>query len=81
MKLSCVIITMGTRPTELERAIASTEPLRADGVELVLVGNGADLPAVPDDVRTKGGGSDARVLEPPGPGRRPGDGRDNGQPW
>jgi GT2 family glycosyltransferase len=52
MKLSCVIITMGTRPAELERAIASTEPLRADGVELVLIGNGADLPAVPDEVMT-----------------------------
>ena len=52
MKLSCVIITMGTRPAELERAITSTEPLRADGVELVLVGNGADLPPVPDDVKT-----------------------------
>ncbi len=52
MKLSCVIITMGTRPAELERAIASTEPLRSDGVELVLVGNGADLPPVPADVKT-----------------------------
>ena len=51
MKLSCVIITMGTRPAELARAIASTEPLRADGVELVLVGNGADLPPVPPDVK------------------------------
>jgi hypothetical protein len=48
--LSCVIITMGTRSAELARAIASTEPLRAEGVELVLVGNGADLPAVADDV-------------------------------
>jgi GT2 family glycosyltransferase len=52
MTVSCVIITMGTRPAELERAIASTEPLRADGVELVLVGNGAELPPVPDDVKT-----------------------------
>jgi len=52
VKLSCVIITMGTRPAELGRAIASTEPLRADGIELVLVGNGADLPPVPADVRT-----------------------------
>ena len=50
--LSCVILTMGTRPVELERAIASAEPLRAGGVELVLVGNGADLPSVPDDVVT-----------------------------
>jgi GT2 family glycosyltransferase len=52
VKLSCVIITMGTRPAELARAIASTEPLRAEGVELVLVGNGCDLPVVPDDVTT-----------------------------
>jgi GT2 family glycosyltransferase len=50
--LSCVIITMGTRPAELARAIASTEPLRANGVELVLVGNGTDLPLVPAEVRT-----------------------------
>jgi GT2 family glycosyltransferase len=51
IRLSCVIITMGDRPAELGRAIASTEPLRADGAELVLVGNGADLPAVAADVR------------------------------
>jgi GT2 family glycosyltransferase len=51
-RLSCVIITMGTRPAELARAIASTEPLRADGMELVLVGNGADLPTVDGGVRT-----------------------------
>ena len=52
MKLSCVIITMGNRPAELQRAIASTDPLRADGVELVLVGNGCDLPPVPAGVVT-----------------------------
>jgi GT2 family glycosyltransferase len=52
VRLSCVIITMGTRPAELARAIASTEPLRADGLELVLVGNGAELPQVPAEVRT-----------------------------
>jgi GT2 family glycosyltransferase len=52
MKLSCVIITMGTRPQELQRAIDSTQPLRAQGVQLVLVGNGADLPPVPPDVTT-----------------------------
>lgn len=43
---------MGTRPAELDRAIASTESLRADGVEVVLVGNGADLPSVADDIVT-----------------------------
>ncbi|HUB41476.1 MAG TPA: glycosyltransferase [Streptosporangiaceae bacterium] len=52
LSVSCVIITMGTRPDELTRAIESTEPLRADGVELVLVGNGAELPPVPGDVKT-----------------------------
>jgi GT2 family glycosyltransferase len=52
MKLSCVIITMGTRPAELERAIASTLRMREQGVQLVLIGNGADLPPVPSDVTT-----------------------------
>jgi GT2 family glycosyltransferase len=52
MKLSCVIITMGNRPEELQRAIDSTLPLRAQGVQLVLVGNGSDLPPVPPDVTT-----------------------------
>jgi GT2 family glycosyltransferase len=52
VKLSCVIITMGTRPAELERAIASTDSLREQGVQLVLVGNGAELPPVPSDVTT-----------------------------
>ena len=52
MKLSCVILTMGNRPAELDRAIASTATLRADGGDLVVVGNGADLPPVPDGVMT-----------------------------
>jgi GT2 family glycosyltransferase len=52
VKLSCVIITMGTRPAELERAIASTAAMRERGVQLVLVGNGAELPPVPSDVTT-----------------------------
>jgi GT2 family glycosyltransferase len=52
VKLSCVILTMGNRPAELERAIASTEALRGDGVDVVVVGNGADVPAVPSDVTT-----------------------------
>jgi GT2 family glycosyltransferase len=52
VKLSCVILTMGNRPAELERAIGSTEALRGDGVDVVVVGNGADVPAVPPDVTT-----------------------------
>ncbi|HEY2507009.1 MAG TPA: glycosyltransferase [Streptosporangiaceae bacterium] len=46
-----MIITMGTRPADLARAIASTEPLRSDGVELVLVGNGTGLPPVDADIK------------------------------
>ncbi len=52
MKLSCVILTMGDRPAELDRAIESTGALRGDGVDLVVVGNGADVPPVPDGVKT-----------------------------
>jgi GT2 family glycosyltransferase len=51
VKLSCIILTMGNRPAELDRAIESTAPLRADGGELVVVGNGADVPPVPDGVQ------------------------------
>jgi glycosyltransferase involved in cell wall biosynthesis len=52
VKLSCVILTMGNRPAELDRAIASTAALRADGGDLVVVGNGADVPPVPAGVTT-----------------------------
>jgi GT2 family glycosyltransferase len=52
VKLSCVIITMGTRPAELDRAIASTQQMRDQGVQLVVIGNGSDLPPVPSDVTT-----------------------------
>ena len=52
MKLSCVILTMGNRPAELERAIQSTEALRGNGVEVVVVGNGADVPPLPAGVTT-----------------------------
>ena len=51
MKLSCVILTMGDRPAELDRAVASAVAMgRAapgGGVEVVVVGNGADVPPVP----------------------------------
>ena len=52
MKLSIVILTMGNRPAEVGRAIESTEPLRAAGAELIVVGNGADPPPVPAGVIT-----------------------------
>ncbi len=49
MKLSCVILTMGNRPAELDRAVASAVALSqaADGVDVVVVGNGADVPPLP----------------------------------
>jgi GT2 family glycosyltransferase len=52
VKLSCVILTMGTRPAEFERAVRSVEALHGDRVDLVIVGNGADLPPVPAGVKT-----------------------------
>ena len=63
MKLSCVILTMGDRPAELDRAVASAlalgrPPGPGDGagpggpVDVVVVGNGADVPPVPDGVTT-----------------------------
>ncbi|HEY2691043.1 MAG TPA: glycosyltransferase [Streptosporangiaceae bacterium] len=53
MKLSCVILTMGNRPAGLDRAVASTAALSqaaAGGVDVVVVGNGADLPPLPAGV-------------------------------
>ncbi|HET7013230.1 MAG TPA: glycosyltransferase [Streptosporangiaceae bacterium] len=47
MKLSIVILTMNNRPDEFTRAVESTEPLRAAGAELVVVGNGVDPPPLP----------------------------------
>jgi GT2 family glycosyltransferase len=52
VKLSCVILTMGNRPAELDRAVASAVALDGDGVEVVVIGNGADVPAVPPGVIT-----------------------------
>jgi GT2 family glycosyltransferase len=52
VKLSCVILTMGNRPAELDRAVASAVALDGDSVEVVVVGNGADVPAVPPGVIT-----------------------------
>jgi len=44
LKLSCVILTMGNRVAELDRAVESALN-QADGdIEVVIVGNGADVP-------------------------------------
>jgi GT2 family glycosyltransferase len=56
VKVSCIILTMGTRPAELERAVASALALSCGGsgggAEVVVVGNGADVPPVPPGVVT-----------------------------
>jgi GT2 family glycosyltransferase len=51
VKLCCVILTMADRAAELDRAVASVIALRGDPVEIVVVGNGADPPPLPDRVR------------------------------
>ncbi len=43
MKLSCVILTMGDRPTELARAVDSALAQEDAEPEVVVVGNGADV--------------------------------------
>jgi GT2 family glycosyltransferase len=49
VKLSCVILTMGDRPAELQRAVASV--LAQDtSVEVVVVGNGTDVTPAPAGV-------------------------------
>ncbi|SDG65634.1 hypothetical protein SAMN05421505_106147 [Sinosporangium album] len=44
MKISCVILTMGNRVAELDRAVASVLDQIDGDVEVVIVGNGADVP-------------------------------------
>ncbi len=46
MKISCVILTMGNRTAELDRAVASALTQTDADVEVVVVGNGADVPAL-----------------------------------
>jgi GT2 family glycosyltransferase len=51
VSLSCVILTMGNRPAEVIRAIDSVLAQRGAPVELVVVGNGADVTGLPAGVR------------------------------
>lgn len=50
--LSCVILTMGDRPIELQRAVRSVLDQTGPAVETVVVANGAQLPPLPSDVKT-----------------------------
>ena len=45
MKISCVILTMGDREAELERAIGSALAQRGVHLEVIVVANGADVVA------------------------------------
>ena len=50
--LSCVIITMGDRPAELDRAVSSVLDQSGAPIETVVVANGAELAPLPPRVRT-----------------------------
>ena len=52
LTLSCVILTMGNRPAEVIRAIDSVLAQHGAPVDLVVVGNGADVTGLPAGVRT-----------------------------
>jgi GT2 family glycosyltransferase len=51
-KVGAVIITMGNRPAELRALLDSVARQEGDPVEVVVVGNGAPVPEVPEGVRT-----------------------------
>ncbi|GAA3486765.1 glycosyltransferase [Streptomyces cremeus] len=52
LKVGAVVITMGTRPDDLNALIDSVRKQDGDPVDIVVVGNGAPVTGVPDDVRT-----------------------------
>ena len=52
LTLSCVILTMGNRPAEVNRAIDSVLAQRGPQVELVVVGNGTEVTGLPAGVKT-----------------------------
>lgn len=52
VKLGAVVLTMGNRPEELRALLDSVAKQEGDPVAVVVVGNGAPLPALPEGVRT-----------------------------
>ncbi|MFI7241932.1 glycosyltransferase family 2 protein [Streptomyces qinglanensis] len=52
MRLGAVVLTMGNRPEELRALLQSVADQEGEPVEVVVVGNGAPLPALPEGVRT-----------------------------
>jgi GT2 family glycosyltransferase len=51
MRLGAVVLTMGNRPEELRALLDSVAKQDGEPVEVVVVGNGAPLPELPDGVR------------------------------
>ncbi len=52
LKIGAVVITMGNRPQELRALLDSVAKQEGDRIEVVVVGNGAPVPDVPEGVRT-----------------------------
>jgi GT2 family glycosyltransferase len=53
LKISCVVLTMGDRPAELRRAVQGVldqETVDGRAAEVVVVGNGSELPELPPEV-------------------------------
>ena len=53
LSIGVVVLTMGNRPVEFERAVRSVLDQRGPTATVLAVGNGADVPPVPDGVRTR----------------------------
>ncbi len=51
MRLGAVVLTMGNRPEELRALLRSVADQEGEPIEVVVVGNGAPLPALLDGVR------------------------------
>jgi GT2 family glycosyltransferase len=52
LRVGAVILTMGDRPEELRALLDSVAAQEGDPIEVVVVGNGAELPPLPDGVRS-----------------------------
>jgi len=52
LSLSCVVLTMGNRPDELTRAVRSVLDQSGPAVDVLVVGNGADVPPLPEGARS-----------------------------
>jgi GT2 family glycosyltransferase len=49
--LCCVVLTLGNRPDELAAAVGSVQRQHGDPIDVLVVGNGGDVPPVPAPAR------------------------------